>query len=357
MKKALVMALMLAVGSVTACTSKEVEEKNAENANPTQVQEAQSDEQSEGRPEIRRKKQIDDLEVKAGYGDKFEIVTTIFPVYDWVREMTRGNNKVEITMLYDNGVDLHNYQPTADDIVKIGSCDIFFYVGGESDEWVEDVLKQATNPDLTAVNLMDYLNVYEEETPTGLPDEDEEEVEYDEHIWLSVRNAQDACKVIENVVSRKDPDGKDHYEYVAGFYQVRLDELDAEYRKAFKDGGTLIFGDRFPFLYLVKDYGLDYYAAFRGCSAESEASFETITFLASKVDELKADVIYKLEGSDISIAQTIRENTKNKDQTIMDVNSMQSITAEDLMSSDCNYINIMRNNMFILAESVGGYIE
>ena len=286
------------------------------------------------------------------------IVTTIFPEYDWVKEILGENpGDAEVTMLLDNGVDLHSYQPTADDILKISTCDMFIYVGGESDEWVEDALKEATNKDMVVVNLLDVLgsDVKEEEVVEGMETEEEEEAEgekepeYDEHVWLSLKNAEKLCTHIKDALATIDPDNASTYEKNASAYISKLDALDKQYEETVSSASvkTLLFGDRFPFRYLVDDYGLKYYAAFVGCSAETEASFETITFLAGKVDELSLGSIMTIEGADHKIAETIRDNTKTKDQQILTLDSMQSTTSKDV-AGGANYIGIMEDNLEVL---------
>ncbi len=201
-------------------------------------------------------------------------------------------------MLLDDGVDLHSYQPTAEDLEKIASCDLFIYVGGESDEWVEDALKSKTNKNRVEINLMDALgdSVKEEEEVEGMQSEDEhehegeeaesEEPEQDEHIWLSLRNAEVCTQAIADQLKKLDPSNKTEYEDNATAYKEELTGLDKEYQDTVEHAKrkTLLFADRFPFRYLADDYGLKYYAAFKGCSAETEASFKTITFLANAAD-------------------------------------------------------------------------
>lgn len=301
---------------------------------------------------------------------KLSIVTTIFPEYDWVTQILGEKAaQAEVTMLLDNGVDLHSYQPTADDIVRISTCDMFIYVGGESDEWVEDVLKEAQNKDMVVINLLNALGdaVKEEEIKEGMQedehehgeDEDEheheeeehehEEVEYDEHVWLSLRNAATLCKYIADRLSALDPENAEAYTANAEAYIEKLNALDAEYAAAVNAAivKTLLFGDRFPFRYLADDYGLDYYAAFVGCSAETEASFETVVFLAKKVDELGLHAIMQIESADGRIAGTIRDTTKTKDQTILTLDSMQSTTAADV-ANGASYLSIMEENLAVL---------
>ena len=227
---------------------------------------------------------------------QMKVVTTIFPEYDWVREIAGDeSDHVDLTMLLDNGVDLHSYQPTSEDIMKISDCDLFIYVGGESDTWVEDALKEAVNKDMKVINLLDVLgdSIKEEEVVEGMEaeeeeygedSEEEEEPEYDEHVWLSLKNAKVFCKAIADDLSEIDKDHAETYQKNEENYAAKLDALDQDYQKIVDESSqkTLLFGDRFPFRYMADDYGLDYYAAFVGCSAETEASFKTITFLAGK---------------------------------------------------------------------------
>lgn len=308
--------------------------------------------------------------------DKLSIVTTIFPEYDWVKEILGDKaDNAEITMLLDNGVDLHSYQPTADDIVKISDCDLFIYVGGESDGWVDDALKNATNKNMKVINLLEVLgdSVKEEETVEGMQEEEhdhdhedadehddaeehdhEEEVEYDEHVWLSLKNAETLVNAISKSLQELDPDNKDTYAANSDAYVKKLSALDADYQAAVDAATykTVLFGDRFPFRYMVDDYGLSYYAAFVGCSAETEASFETISFLAGKVDELKLPCVLTIEGAQHKIAETIVQNTTAKNQKVLTMDSMQSTTSKDV-SSGTTYLSIMEKNLSVLKEALG----
>ena len=301
----------------------------------------------------------------AGIADQsnLQIVTTIFPEYDWVNNILGENPaNAEVTMLLNNGVDLHSYQPTAADILKISTCDLFVYVGGESDAWVEDALKEATNKDMVVVDLLDVLgdSVKEEEVVEGMQGEEEEEEEseeeepeYDEHVWLSLRNAAVLTDRLSQELQKIDPDHAQTYRDNTAAYLDRLNRLDDRYRDAVAQGSvnTLLFGDRFPFLYLVDDYGLSYYAAFVGCSAETEASFETITFLAGKLDELSLPAILTIEGPDHRIAETIIQAAANKDLPILTMDSMQSTTAKDV-ENGTTYLSVMENNLSVLTEAL-----
>ena len=288
-----------------------------------------------------------------------EIVTTIFPVYDWARQVTGDESDVGITMLLDSGVDLHSYQPTAQDILKIAGCDLFIYEGGESDAWVKDALAEATNKNMIVLNLMEELGelAKEEELTEGMEahdqEHDEEETEYDEHIWLSLRNAAFLTDRIAAALAKLDPTHEAAYRAHAEAYGNKLKELDQRYVQAVAEGKvhTLLFGDRFPFRYLTDDYGLGYYAAFSGCSAETEASFETVTFLAAKVDELGLEAVMTIEGTDHRIAQTIVQNTRTKDQRILTLDSLQSVTARDVQNG-ATYLSIMEKNLEVLREAL-----
>ncbi len=296
--------------------------------------------------------------------DKISIVTTIFPEYDWVMNIL-GNNpaNAEVTLLLDNGVDLHSYQPTADDIMKIATCDMFIYVGGESDRWVEDALSEAVNKDMVVINLLEVLgeSVKEEEVVEGMQEDedgehhhDEDETEYDEHVWLSLKNAVICTEAISHALQDKvDPENSITYAENAAEYMRKLFTLDREYEETIANasGDTLLFGDRFPFRYLTDDYDLNYYAAFAGCSAETEASFETVSFLAGKVDELNLGCILTIETSDGKIAKTIRDNTSTGDQKILVLDSLQSVTMDDI-NNGVTYLSIMKDNLNVLSEAL-----
>ncbi len=337
---------------------------------------------------------------------QLQVVTTIFPEYDWVNSILGDNPaNMEVSMLLDNGVDLHSYQPTTEDIAKIAGCDLFVYVGGESDEWVEKALLESTNPDMKAINLLEVLGsqVKEEEIVEGMEhnhehehdehedtdhghedehhddkeheeehhddadheehndehhddtdhEEHDHEHELDEHVWLSLRNASVLCEEIADNLCQIDEANADTYKANLSAYKNALENLDKEYEKAASDSETktLIFGDRFPFRYLTDDYDLEYYAAFSGCSAETEASFETVTFLARKIDELSINSIIVIDGSDEKIAKAIMENTVEKEKKILKMDSMQSVTAEDV-ESGISYISIMEENLSALKEAL-----
>ena len=318
-------------------------------------------------------------------GKTLKIVTTIFPEYDWVKNILGENaDHAELTLLLDDGADLHSYQPTVEDMAKIKECDLFIYVGGTSDAWVKDVLGSGEAP--ASLNLLEVLGdqVKNEEIVEGMEHEHEEgdhaheedkdghdgddqdkdghdgddhdhehEEEKDEHVWLSLRNATVLCGKIAEKLGEIDAEHKDLYMKNYQNYKAGLEKLDGEYKAAVDAGKvkTLLFGDRFPFRYLVDDYGLGYYAAFTGCSAESEASFETIIFLAQKVDELGLHAIMTLEGTNHKLAETVRDNTASRDQKLLSVNSMQSTTSADI-ANGATYLSIMQGNLDVLKEAL-----
>ena len=290
------------------------------------------------------------------------IVATIFPEYDWVKNILGDNpGDAELTLLLGDGVDLHSFQPTVDDILTISNCDVFIYVGGESDAWVKDALREARNENMLVINLMEVLgaSAREEEAVEGMQDDDSEteedtdEPEYDEHVWLSLKNAEIFVNYIEGILESADPANADVYKANAESYTAELAELDSQYEAAISEAPvkTLLFGDRFPFRYLTEDYGLEYYAAFKGCSAESEASFETITFLAKKLEELGLGAVVTTEISDGKLASTIIQSTASKDQVILTLDSMQSIALSDV-DDGAAYVGIMKANLETLKEAL-----
>ena len=292
------------------------------------------------------------------------IVTTVFPGYDWARVILGDNpSGAELILLTDNGVDLHSYQPNAEDILKITTSDVLIYVGGESDAYIEDALKTKQNENMKEVCLLDVMgdSAKEEEIVEGMEAEEEEHEheeeegpEYDEHVWLSLRNASVLCDAVCDAICQADPENEAYYRENLEAYKKELSDLDGEYSKVTAEAGTktLLFGDRFPFRYMTDDYGLDYYAAFVGCSSETEASFETVTFLSKKVDELGLKYVMTIENSDGKIAQTIIDNTGSKDQEILSMNSMQSMEREDI-EKGTSYLDIMKKNLEVLRTALG----
>lgn len=288
--------------------------------------------------------------------EKATIICTVFPEYDWVCAIL-GDLKEEydVQLLLNSGVDIHSYQPTAEDIARISKCDLFVYTGGVSENWIEDTLKGAVNDQMQVVTLMDELGerVKTEEIVEGMEHHHEEVTGYDEHVWLSLKNAEILVDSLAEALALMDEENAGVFEQNAAAYIEKLEQLDGAYEKAVEEAelDTLLFGDRFPFRYLTEDYGLNYYAAFTGCSAETEASFETIAFLAEKLDELELPAVMVIESSDQKLAQTIIGSTQKKDQKILVMNSLQSVNRTD-MENGASYLSIMEENLEILKEAL-----
>lgn len=284
--------------------------------------------------------------------NKISVVTTIFPAYDWAKNIIGDENGFDLTLIGGSGVDLHSFQPSANDIAQISACDVLICVGGDSDSWIFDAIKHSTNKNLVVIKLIDVLgdkikpedtheheNHYENHHHDG---------EIDEHVWLSLKNAQILCENIAKTLSKVDSSHENALQTNFNAYKAKISALEGEYQAtiAASPVKTLVFGDRFPFKYLCDDYNLQHFAAFSGCSAETEASFATIKALADKIDELNLHFVLKIDGSTHKIAETIISNTKNKDQTILTLDSMQSA------DKNANYLDIMAKNLEILREAL-----
>ena len=289
----------------------------------------------------------------AGEAGHRRIVCTIFPLYDWARNVL-GEEGGELSLLVKNGTDVHSFQPSARDITDILSADLFIYVGGESDEWVKEVLESAGGENVQVLCLMDVIgeSAVTEELTEGMEGEAEEGAA-DEHIWLSLGNAMRCTDAIRDAVSRIDKEHEAVYRENAACYREKLIMLQESYRQAVREGerDTLLFPDRFPFRYLTEELGLDYYAAFSGCSAESEASFETVIFLASKADACNLDVLLVTESADGRLAQTVKDSMKKKDCEILVLDSLQSVT-EDMVEEGYTYIGAMESNLAVIKSAL-----
>ncbi len=309
---------------------------------------------------------------------RVKIVATTFPIYDWTREILGEKAAAtDLVLLQKSGVDLHSYSPNAADLRDIATCDLFLFVGGDSDEWTERALAQKGKPSRRTLSLVNTLgdDAKEESVVEGMEhhhhhheahhdhDKDhdeheehehshEEEHEVDEHVWLSLRHAATLVKAVAAELAAVDPANAAEYSANAQAYCARLAELDKAYAKAVSSAKrkTLLVADRFPFRYLADDYGLKYYAAFAGCSAESEASFKTIAFLAKKVDELKLPAILTIEGATHKIAETVKRTTKTKNQKLLTLDSLQSIGSDKADST--RYIEVMARNLETLTAAL-----
>ncbi len=322
--------------------------------------------------------------------DKKVLVATSFYEFDWLSQIIKGKeDNFSVKLLIDNGIDVHNYQPSVKDVAMISAADLFIYNGGISDAWAKDIAENAQNPKLIAFNVMQSLGnkVKTEAMVEGMQttarrhghkehghvEEDVHDsheghnhaahehcdhdhtydMHADEHIWLSLKNAAYVCEKLGRVLSIIDPRNKKIYEENAKAYIKRLKALDKEYAKAVNNSPRkpLIFADRFPFLYMMKDYGIDYFAAFQGCSAETEASFNTVLFLSKKVDELDAGSVLIIDGGMEELAKTVINNTKKQKAKILTLNSLQSVSKKEI-EEKATYLSLMQDNLLVLKQAL-----
>ena len=290
---------------------------------------------------------------KKGSGDKLSIVTTIFPSYDFAKQI--GGDKADVTMLLKPGMESHSYDPTPQDIIKIQECDLFIYVGGESDHWVKDILDSDKEKPKKVIALMDCVDTVTEETVEGMTEDeheekDSDEVEYDEHVWTSPGNAITISKKIAGSMKELSPSDASVFEKNLNSYSKELSALDDSFRKVVEGtkNRTIVFGDRFPFRYFADEYGLNYFAAFTGCSAETEPSAATISFLINKVKEKKIPVVFTIEFSNGKVADTICEATGAKK---LEFHSCHNVSQE-MLESGATYVSIMTGNVSKLKEAL-----
>ena len=333
---------------------------------------------------------------------KIKVVATIFPVYDFLREI--GGDKIDLTMLMTPGAETHSYEPTPKDMKTVSNADLFAYVGGDSDEWVEKILDGNKNDKMKVITLMDCVKTVAEEHVEGMEEEhdhdhdedadskkdsdtdkhdehedkdkkdehadehkdehdhededkdehdhdhDSDEPEQDEHVWTSPQNAIQIVKKLTAELSKVDPDNADYYKKNSENYIKKLKGLDKKFEDVVKNGKRkeIIFGDRFPFRYFVDRYGLKYYAAFPGCSTDTEASASTVAFLTNKVKEDQIPVIFHIELSNNKIAESIAEATGAK---ILQLNAVHNVTKEDFEKGE-TYLSLMEKNLKPLEEAL-----
>ncbi len=274
--------------------------------------------------------------------DRLQIVVTLFPVYDWVRNLLGERvDDVTLTLLADN-TDWHSYQLSSADMVLIADCDLFLYLGGNSDAWAASALESTPNPNRITLNLMEIIG--DDRLPL-----DEHGHVFDEHIWLSLKNTDKLCRAIADALTALDPG------LAAGqeLYLQNIHALDQQYQQALRlaNNHTLVFADRYPFRYLAADYNLTCYAAFDGCSGETRADFDTVIRLASVIDQQQLTTVLILETHDSAIANSVIANTSTKNQSILVMDSMQSVTD---LSTD--YLMVMRKNLSVLQGALSCHI-
>lgn len=296
--------------------------------------------------------------------EKISIIATNFPAYDFARAV--AGDKANIKMLVKPGAETHDFEPTPQDIIDIKNSALFIYTGGESDEWIENVLKDIDANKTKLVKMMDAVEVVEEETVEGMEHEHhheheeyeehehhhehEEEIEYDEHVWTSPKNAIKIVGAIKDELSKISPKNETIFADNARAYTDKLSELDQKFQDIVKTGNrkVVIFGDRFPLRYFVDEYGLNYYAAFPGCSDQTEASSKTIAFLVDKVKNEKIPVIFKIEMSSGKLAETISNETGTK---VLEFQSAHNISSDEF-NNGVTYVDLMERNLSVLKEAL-----
>lgn len=292
---------------------------------------------------------------------RISIVATVFPQYDFARQI--AGDRANITLLLKPGMEAHSYEPTPRDIINISRCDLFLNVGGESESWLESVFDSVSNDDMRIVSAMDCVEKIEEEHADGMNDKshehshahsendhDEHEKEYDEHVWTSPMNAISIVNEILEALCEIDSENSDYYCANANAYIAELVALDREFRDVVLSSkrNLVVFGDRFPLLYFVKEYGLDYYAAFPGCTSETEPSAATVAFLINAVKRENVPIIFYIELSNHKVADAIAECTGTK---TVQFNTCHNISADDFESGE-TYVSLMTANIDVLKEAL-----
>ena len=282
--------------------------------------------------------------------NKITIISSSFPGYDFARAITKDSKNIETKMLLKAGSEMHDFEPTPQDIKNIKNSRIFIYVGGESDAWIEDILNDINTEDTKIIKLMDLVNPVEEEIVEGMEEQEREEKEYDEHVWTSPINAIEIIEKVKKEIIKVDPDNKNLYEDNANKYIQELRQVDEEIKDIVNNSKRkeLVFGDRFPLRYFVDEYGLSYYAAFPGCSHQTEASAKTISFLINKVKEDNIPVIFHIELSDGKIANAISEATGAK---VLEFKTAHNISQSNF-DAGITYVDIMKDNISVLKEAL-----
>ena len=288
---------------------------------------------------------------------KLKIVTTIFPQYDFVRAITGGTGAVNVRMLLSPGEEVHSYEPTPLDIKEIQNCDLFIYVGAENDVWVDRILENMGDKRPETLRLVDLTETVAEESVEGMMEEkghdheESREEEADEHVWTSPVKAAEITEAIAQKMAELDPANADDYLANAQDYEAKILDLDAQFRQIAENAERkiLVFGDRFPIRYFAEGYGLDYFAAFPGCSSESEPSASTLAFLIDKVREEEIPVVFSIEFSNGNIARAICESTGAVQRTY---NSCHNVTKEQ-MENGATYVSLMSENLETIREALG----
>ncbi len=290
----------------------------------------------------------------AAADEKKNVVATIFPEYDFLRQIC--GEHANLSMLLTPGAESHSFEPTPQDMITVQNADLFVYVGGDSDAWVEQILSSMDTSAMTIVKLMDCVSVVEEEAVEGMmPDEDEEsggeeKPEYDEHVWTSPENAELIVQKLCDALCGIDAENAKDYQANTADYIAKLEDLDEEFRTVVKQGvrTEIVVGDRFPFRYFVDAYGLTYYAAFPGCSTDTECSAATIAFLTDKVKQDHIPVVFHIELSNCKVCDSICEATGAKAELL---NAVHNVSKADF-EAGVTYLDLMEHNVMVLQEAL-----
>lgn len=290
---------------------------------------------------------------------KTQVVCTLFPYYDFARQI--GGDDVDVTLVVPAGRETHSFEPTPMDVIRISQADVFIYNGGESEQWVTDILDAAGEDIPCVLSMMDAAELHEEELVEGMQsgtsahdhhdhDEDEEEIEYDEHIWTSPVTAMALCRAITDGLCQADPDHADSFRARLADYLAALETLDGTFREIVAEGSRdlLVFGDRFPLLYFCREYGLDYRAAFHGCAGDTEPSLTTLKYLIDLVNEQHIPVVYTIELSSRKVAKAIAETTGAQVRTF---HSCQTVSRAEF-DAGVTYLQLMEANADVLREGL-----
>lgn len=292
---------------------------------------------------------------------RLQVVCSLFPYYDFVREI--GGAYVSPRLLVAAGREAHSFEPTPMDVIRVSRADVFVYNGGEGEQWVDEILSSAGENIPTVLRMMDYADTLIEEPLAGHDDHDHadhdhehdddhdsDDIEYDEHIWTSPVQAMKLCRAICDALCAADPAHAAVYRSNLENYLGQLAELDVAFRQVCseKKRSLLVFGDRFPLLYFCREYGLDYRAAFHGCSSDTEPSLYTLKFLIDKVRQQDIPVVYALELSSRKVADAIAETTGATVETFY---SCQTVSQADWAAGE-GYVSLMRRNVAALREGI-----
>ena len=303
---------------------------------------------------------------------KLQIVTTLFPYYDFARAIAQ--DRADVTLLLSPGREAHSFEPTPLDAVTISEADVFLYNGGEGEYWVESMLDAAGEHIAVASRMMDYVDALNEEYVEGMQgadghdhdhehgshddhdhdheedEHDSDEVEYDEHIWTSPKNAVVLCRTVCDAICRADAENAAFYRANCENYCAQLEDLDARFAALCESAPRrlLIFADRFPMLYFCREYGLDYRAAFHGCSGDTEPSLATIKFLIDKVEDENIPVVYTIDFGTKKVAAVVSECTGAAIETLY---SMQTVSRADFDAGE-TYLTLMERNFEALRKGL-----